>query len=176
MSWQEELNKKLEAQREAYKESIKSGETQKRMQSYKGKIGSNTNIKNRKESGYYQSDEFKELCKIAASARMNNPNFKKEQSEFGKKGGPKGGKTQGDINAKNGHMQKMHAVRKQKSLELRNSIYGKLPNQFTYNDGLNMVIELGYSKSLFHKLIYDKEIFDKIKIDKILNYKKKGTI
>jgi hypothetical protein len=34
MSWQEELNKKLEAQREAYKQSIESGEVTKRKQAY----------------------------------------------------------------------------------------------------------------------------------------------
>ena len=84
MSWQEELNKKLEAQRQAYKESIKNGTAKKRATSY---AASCVSKENRIKKGIIGGNIHKESGHIQ---RLNDfPREEGQRSEAGKLGGAK---------------------------------------------------------------------------------------
>ena len=84
MNWQDKINKKLEEQRNAFKESQESGESIKKIKGYAGKISSQT------EAGKKQTQEF---INAAHVWQKQNPDKVKEIAAIGgKAGGRKGGK------------------------------------------------------------------------------------
>jgi len=86
MSWIDDINKKLEEQRQALRDAKESGETLSRIKSHAGKVSATTDAGKKQRQD--RSDKAKEW-------RKQNPDKVSEiAGKGGKIGGPKGGKNQ----------------------------------------------------------------------------------
>lgn len=159
MSWQEELNKKLEAQRAAYKESIESGEVDRRIKSHRGKIRGilskdsgqgmhSDNIEIRQEIAKKGNDTLGSEGRKARMAKANNTLGEEGRKERSKKCndtlGPEG---------RTARSLKTAVHLKNMALERYREILTLLPDTFYVKD-LNLVLEsFNYSGKVGRRLL-----------------------
>ena len=131
MSWQEELNKKLEAQRAAYKESIESGVATNRRLSYVAKLGG-------KASEKISMEIATEIRKLYATGNYT-------QIDLAKKYRFKGSSTISDIILNVTYYDKNYNPEDGYSIK-RNNIYNSIldlvNDEFTNSDITNIILEL----------------------------------